>query len=613
VESDREALLGIDRHHMATGDPWWRAESAADRLRAPLGRTTGGRPLFLDLEADDDGPHGLLAGGTVAQRAALLETIVLATAMTHGPDHLRYVYLDYAGRGTFDELATLPHTTYHLSGADRYREHEQALSHTLLADAQTRDRMAREHFGSAPPGSGRPAALLPRLVIVVDDIARMLIEAPAFTATITRIARSDRRSGIHLRLCAEEFGRARLGALDDIFGYRLVLRTESAVESVAALGVPGAQALTRAGAGYLRTHGDPVRFDGPERPDPALRHELVTHLRAHGRFMPRQWRTWVNTAAVAAEPPPRPVPPDATVDFAALYGLDDPDRLDVPARWRPRDGRLRIPIGRTPAGEPVELDLPQVPERAANVVLIGPARWDRSELLATIVLGLAIEYPPDALTFFLADFHDNDAFTELAELPHVSTVVSDVAHDRSRTDRIVAALSGELAYRIEIFGSGTQFTDIYDYERARAGGADLDPLPTVVVVVDGVDELLARQPDLRHVLVALGRLGRTHGFVTVLATQRLTGEDLRGLESHLTTRLALDAAPADDSWTVPGRDGDDPPPATGHAYLRTDSGPIHFHAAAAGRRPTGESTGATLRANLVSRIRSPDPAARSLR
>ncbi|MQY26423.1 FtsK/SpoIIIE domain-containing protein [Nocardia aurantia] len=604
MESDREVLLGIDRHSMVTGNQWWRAEFAADRLCAPLGRTSDGRPLGLDFEAHGNGgvgPHGLLVGGTVAERAALIETLVLATAMTHGPDHLRYIYLDYAGRGSFDDLATLPHTTYLVSGAARYLAHERAISHTVLADVRTRDRLAREHFGPAGTSSGRPVALLPRLVIVVDDFARMLIEVPDFAAMIGHIARSEPRSGVHLLLCAHEFGRARVSALDGILGYRLVLRTSSPDESRAALGTPLAHRLTRPGSGYLRTQGDPVRFDGPDRPDHALRHELIAHLRAHGRFVPEQWRTWVAPSARVGDI--RPVSPDATVDFAVLYGLDDPEHTDVTAQWRPRDGRLRIPIGLARNGEPIELDIPQVPERAANVAVIGAARSGRSELLATIVLGLALRYPPEAVSFFLADSHAGEAFAELAALPHVSAVVSDTAHEPGHTDRVVAALSAELARRIETLGATAKFTDIYDYEQARTAGADLDPLPTLVVVVDGVDDLLSRQPDLRHVLVALGRLGRSHGFVMVLAAERLSGDDMRGLETHLTTRIALGSLPADELRVVFGTADLGPAPAAGYAYLRTDYGPRRFRIASAERRyrtTSRESADRTLRAVLVS-------------
>ena len=86
----------------------------------------------------------------------------------------------------------------------------------------------------------------------------------------------------------------------------------------------------------------------------------------------------------------------------------------MPALWRPRPprGRLRVPIGTDADGQPVELDIKESAQggMGPHGLVIGATGSGKSELLRTLVLGLALTHPPDVLNFVLVDFKGGATF-----------------------------------------------------------------------------------------------------------------------------------------------------------------------------------------------------------
>jgi DNA segregation ATPase FtsK/SpoIIIE, S-DNA-T family len=134
------------------------------------------------------------------------------------------------------------------------------------------------------------------------------------------------------------------------------------------------------------------------------------------------------------------------------------------------------------------------------------------------------------------------------------------------------ALAGEMNRRQELLRSAGNFTGVSDYEKARANGADLDPLPALFIVIDEFSELLAQRPEFIDLFVAIGRLGRSLQMHLLLASQRLEEGKLRGLESHLSYRIGLKTFSAGESRAVLGVPGAyELPPVPGSGYLKFDT------------------------------------------
>ena len=258
-----------------------------------------------------------------------------------------------------------------------------------------------------------------------------------------------------------------------------------------------------------------------------------------------------------------------------LLGLPDVRRYDPAVAWRPRAARdrLRVPIGLGDDGDPVQLDLKESAEHGLGPhgLVIGATGSGKSELLRTLVLGLALTHSPAQLGLVLVDFKGGATFAGLAPLPHVSALITNLADDLALVDRMQDALSGELVRRQELLRASGEHASVRDYEQARRAGAELAPLPSLLVVVDEFSELLSARPEFVDLFVAIGRLGRSLGLHLLLASQRLEEGRLRGLESHLSYRIGLRTFSAQESRAVLGvPDAHDLPPTPGLGLLRAD-------------------------------------------
>ncbi|HXM54032.1 MAG TPA: FtsK/SpoIIIE domain-containing protein, partial [Candidatus Dormibacteraeota bacterium] len=137
-----------------------------------------------------------------------------------------------------------------------------------------------------------------------------------------------------------------------------------------------------------------------------------------------------------------------TIQLDRLLGIDDARSLDLERLWRPRPTRerLKVPIGGDPKGADVVLDLKETAlgGDGPHGLVIGATGSGKSELLKTIVTGLALTHPPDFLSFVLVDFKGGAAFAGLSDLPHVAGTITNLADDLGLVDRMRDALSGEI-------------------------------------------------------------------------------------------------------------------------------------------------------------------------
>lgn len=243
--------------------------------------------------------------------------------------------------------------------------------------------------------------------------------------------------------------------------------------------------------------------------------------------------------------------PDTGADGEAPVRLAD--LADPPAGDRPS---LATTVGLGPDG-PLVVDLVA---HGPHALVAGTTGAGKSELLRTLVTGLARAHPPDAVTFVLADFKGGSAFDACADLPHVVGLVTDL--DDGLADRLLTALRAELRDR--------------EVTLRAAGVGDLAELtdgpPRLVVVVDEFATLAHDHPDALDALVDLARRGRSLGLHLVLATQRPAGVVSDEIRANTALRIALRLLDTTDATDVVGDPAaaDLPADRPGRALLRLD-------------------------------------------
>ncbi|KDN20784.1 type VII secretion protein EccC [Amycolatopsis rifamycinica] len=269
-----------------------------------------------------------------------------------------------------------------------------------------------------------------------------------------------------------------------------------------------------------------------------------------------------------------------------LLGIPgDPMTFDVQQAWRPRPirDRYRVPFGVGEYGQPVELDIKEAAAEGMGPhgLCIGATGSGKSEFLRTLVLGLLATHSSSTLNFVLVDFKGGATFLGLDKAPHVSAVITNLADEVTLVDRMKDALAGEMNRRQEALKNGGNFKNVWEYEKARENGADLDPLPALFIVCDEFSELLSAKPDFIDLFVAIGRLGRSLQMHMLLASQRLEEGKLRGLDSHLSYRIGLKTFSAAESRAAIGvPDAFELPSVPGGGYLKFDTSTlVRFKAA----------------------------------
>lgn len=273
-----------------------------------------------------------------------------------------------------------------------------------------------------------------------------------------------------------------------------------------------------------------------------------------------------------------------------MVGIADPGNIRVDRQWPTRRDadrhRLNIPFGHDPTGQIVHLDIKESAEEGMGPhgMCIGATGSGKSEFLRTLVLSAIASHSPDVLNLLLVDFKGGATFLGFDRLSHVTAVVTNMEEEADLVTRMEDVINGEMARRQRILRDAGNFASVADYEKAREQGARLEPLPTLLIILDEFAELLEQHPSFSKLFVAIGRLGRSLRIHLLLSSQKVPANRMGELEAHLSYRIALRTNQTSDSRDAIGTaDAYHLPKKPGSGYLRVGAGDLQrFQAAYVG-------------------------------
>jgi DNA segregation ATPase FtsK/SpoIIIE, S-DNA-T family len=567
VPASAPVQVGGDGEPLATPEP--ELAEVARRLEAAA-RVVPETPVPVPLRS----LSSIAVVGEPPAARALAGSWVASLAAFHAPTDLRIVgWVPRSAARAWEWVKWLPHTRDPLAG-EGFGRAERAVTTDVLRFAEQVEAVAGPRLGqatrrAAEPGPGAPPGGGPRMVaehvvVLVDGYAPdaevaatkhldVLLERGADLA-VTVVALVDDPT----RMPSTCGARVEL-APDGTATYR-----EAGPDGRAELAVAADQ-LDRAAAERLARWLAPLRLTGADAAADLIdtvRLIDLLGLEHAGQVAP--WEGLTVRDLIAG-------PSGTGMPWAAP--ARDPAEL------------LRTPIGIGADGSPLVLDLKDLAAggMGPHGILVGATGSGKSELLRTLVTGLAARHDPRLVNFALVDFKGGAAFADLAELPHTVGLITNLADELTLVDRMQAALRGELDRRQRLLRDAGNLDSIRDYHAAQAASglpSDLPDLPYLLVIVDEFGELLAARPEFIDTFVAIGRLGRSMGMHLLLATQRLEEGRIRGLESHLRYRLCLRTFSASESQVVLGSAAaHELPPLPGLGWLRVDATLTRFKGA----------------------------------
>jgi S-DNA-T family DNA segregation ATPase FtsK/SpoIIIE len=566
------------------------------QLTVPLGRMydpVHGLQETLTLDLSGGAPHIGVVGSRWSGKTSVLRTLACSLALTHTPEEVQ-IYGLHGEPDGMTRLASLPHVgmVADYAGGGEVRELVEGVMATLRRRERICDTLrirSPKAFRQKRTQKALEGESNGEVFLLVDSWPDFAARYPDESRLLLRVAQQGVYYGIHLAVSADRWSDLpedlllHLGTWVEL---ALADPRESRIDSDLAGGIPPGQpgfGLIR-GRRYVRLAVPALARTAAPASVGDEGEELDTLLDRVAAAWPRAGARPLNTSGGGN---------DGVTGLLDLLRLPENWDSDPSSAWTAGpEPRLTTPVGVDAGGAPVTLDLREAALGGwgPHGLCIGATGSGKSELLRTLVLGLAVTHPPTALNFVLVDYKGGATFSGMSRLPHTAALVTNLAEDRSLVSRLGDAISGELSRRQDLLRRAGNYANIHDYERARAAGAALVPLPTLFLVVDEFADLLAAEPGFLDVLVRLGRIGRSLGLHMLLSSNRLEEGQLRGLDSYLSYRIGLRTFSAAESRAVLGvPDAYQLPSVPGSGYLRFDtSHMVGFRAAFASGWAAGD-------------------------
>lgn len=194
--------------------------------------------------------------------------------------------------------------------------------------------------------------------------------------------------------------------------------------------------------------------------------------------------------------------------------------------------RLRVAIGSTMDGQ-VEADLkpPSLGGIGAHGLITGLGEADREDAVRGLLLGLVTTHSPDTLNLFLLDPGGGAVFDGFERAPQLAHLLSG----EFAAEHAVTALRAESQRRAELLRQRQMRTQ-HDYARARHYDPDLEPMATLVVVVNRLARLDRMAPGLAEVIREEAPGWQDRGVHLIAVADHL-GELPPGLAEHFGFEL----------------------------------------------------------------------------
>ena len=283
-----------------------------------------------------------------------------------------------------------------------------------------------------------------------------------------------------------------------------------------------------------------------------------------------------------------------TYTFYQMLGIEDISSLDIGKKWKDSDLLISslapsAPFGILENTERVFFSSPPTGDNGgAHALLAGTTGSGKSEVLLTLILSLAICYPPDEVSFLVVDFKGDSIAGKLTELPHVRGIITSLDGDALR--RSLISIGAENQKRLRLFKTYNEshpeekkkISDIRDYTKKYREGKVTEPLPHLFIVVDEFAEMKKQLPDIMDQFLSVAQIGRSLGVHLILATQSPSGVVDSKIRANIFKQLCLKVANTGESRDMISTDLAARIKDPGRGYLKVDDNLQLFQSAYGG-------------------------------
>ncbi len=251
------------------------------KLAMSLGINVAGQPVVMDLTRM---PHVLIAGSTGSGKSVAINSFMCSVLFRASPAEVKFILVD-PKRVELTGYNDIPHLLVpvivdpkKVVSALKWATNEMDERYKLLAAAGVKNIQGYNELAGI--------AAMPHIVIVIDELADIMLFAPAeVEESITRIAQMARAVGIHLLLATQRPSVDVLtGLIKANIPARIAFNVSSMTDSRVILDTPGAEKLLGRGDMLFLSpeQAKPSRIQGTFVSDQEIT-ELITFIKDQGQ------------------------------------------------------------------------------------------------------------------------------------------------------------------------------------------------------------------------------------------------------------------------------------------------------------------------------------------
>ena len=529
----------------------WAGTQVHRSMAAPLGVKTKNEVVYLDIHEKAHGPHGLVAGTTGSGKSEILQSYILSMATLFHPYEVGFLIIDFKGGGMANQFQSLPHLLGAITNIDGKQIERSLLS--IKAELLKR----QNYFAEAEVNhidkyimkykNHEVTKPLPHLIIIVDEFAELRAEFPEFMKELVSAARIGRSLGVHLILATQKPSGQVSEQIWSNSRFKLCLKVQSPEDSNEMIKSPLAAEIMEPGRAYFQVGNNEIfelfqsGYSGaPEKTAQdalAAREYRISRVSFTGKreviFSQKRKQDDTNVHTQL----------EALVNYVNEYCVQSginrlssiclpplPQIVEYPERISiKQDTDIIADIGILDDPNHQYQGITSLNLTAENTIIIGSSQYGKTNLLQTIIRGLAHSYTPGEINLYVLDF-GSMVLKNFEKLNQMGGVVCPQEDEKFKN--LFKLLHEEIQMRREkLAAAGVSSFSAY----REAGKTDL---PQIVLIVDNftaVKEFYLQEEDI---FLPICREGLAVGVSVIIANQQTSGFGYRYL-ANFSKRIVL--------------------------------------------------------------------------
>lgn len=543
-------LLGIYSAYDLEIGSRWKASNVYESMAVPIGVDANGDKVYLDIHEKGHGPHGLVAGTTGAGKSELLQTYVLSLCSSFHPYEVGIVIIDFKGGGMANQFRDLPHLNGAITNIDGKQIDRSLMS--IRAELMKRQRLFAEFNVNriddyiALFKGGTAKIPLPHLLLIVDEFAELKSDQPEFMKELVSTARIGRSLGVHMILATQKPSGVVTDQIWSNSRFKLCLKVQDKQDSNEVLKSPLAAEIREPGRCYLEV-GNMESFEllqsaysgapaGIGTVDQTKAFD-INILNFGGRRQNIYHQEPEKESSTMTQL-------DAMVEYIADYCEKNDIKRLPPICLPALESRLAFPDMSMRTTDEADIIVPlgiyddptsQLQEELAlnltrdNTFIIGSSLSGKTNLIQTILRGIAESYSPEEVNVYIMDFASM-ILRNFNALGHVGGVVT-LAED-TKFLQLIEMVSGIIEERKQRFAEmGLSSFGAY----LESGQKEM---PQIIFVIENYAALKNAYPEQENDIMEICREGISVGVSMVVTNATATGIGYKFL-TNFSNKIAM--------------------------------------------------------------------------